>query len=83
MHELGAHARQLVRELRDEECEVVLTLDDEPVAILRPYTKEDATADQHANDAATMRAIEALRAEISSVWPAGVRVMDVIEEQRS
>ena len=75
-------ATQLIREVRECGSEFVITVDGEPVAVVRPFTREDAKEEaMQANEARWERMYQ-LRKEISAAWPKGLSAADAVSEQR-
>lgn len=82
VRELKNHATKIVRSVREEHAEYVVTVDGRPVAVLRPYTAADAAA-QRANDAEL--AIARLReivADVAGHSLPGVSGVEALREQR-
>lgn len=75
-------ATQVIREVRETGAEIVITVDGEPVAVVRPFTAEDETAEQQREDEANMDAIQESRRRIGALWPAGLSPVDAVNEQR-
>lgn len=75
-------ATQLIREVRETGSEIVITVDGEPVAVVRPFTSEDSAQERVQADKADMDAIRASRAAITALWPTGVSAADAVSEQR-
>ncbi len=75
-------ATQLIREVRETGSEIVITVDGEPVAVVRPFTEEDDELERKREDDANMEAIQESRRRIGALWPAGVSAVDAVNEQR-
>ena len=81
VRELKNRATQIVREVRENQAEYIVTVDGEPVAVLRPYEPAD-DADGEKRWAAWLKLLDAAAEEIGEGWPEDVSAVDAIREQR-
>lgn len=86
VRELREQTSEVIRRVREERAEFVVTFQGRPVAIILPLEPERAEAEMVA---AGRRAIagswehyEQLAAEIRSAWPAGLSTQDLMDEIR-
>ncbi|MCO6449927.1 MAG: type II toxin-antitoxin system Phd/YefM family antitoxin [Caldilineales bacterium] len=82
VRELKSQASQILRAIRESSVEYVVTVHNEPVAVLRPYTVEDENrlrADELTDELAD---IDALAQEIAASWKSQQSGLELIEEQR-
>lgn len=75
-------ATQVIREVRETGEEVVITVDGEPVAVVRPFSAEDEAAEHRAEDECTMAEIRESRAKLTARWNSGLSATDAVSEQR-
>jgi prevent-host-death family protein len=80
IRELKARATEIVRQVRDERAEYVITNRGKPVALIVPLSEPDAV--DPAFSARLFADIDALAAEIASRWPAGVGAAEAVREAR-
>lgn len=73
---------QLLRQVREERSEVIVTYDGEPIAVLRPFQKEDDANSRSEQLKAAMVRADLLAEKISKNWPKGVSAADSVAEQR-
>ena len=86
VRELRQQANEVIRRVREERAEYVITYQGRPVAVILPLEPERAEAEMVA---AGRRAIEGsweqyerLADEIRSAWPAGLSTQDLIDDIR-
>lgn len=82
VRELKNQASQIVRSVREEMAEYVITLHGKPVAMLRPITNEDEQALRRLELAAFLAEADRLAQEISVDWQSEKTAVELIEEQR-
>jgi prevent-host-death family protein len=82
--ELKNRATQIVRDVREHATSYVVTVDGQPVAILKPYTVDDAGAgpDRQADIEEWLRGWDELAVEIGKRWPHGLSAVNAVREQR-
>ncbi len=82
IRELKNQASRIVKEVREVGAEYVITLQGKPVAILRPFTEEDAQQMKRAEIEAELAAMQALAAEVAASWVSEKSGVGLVEEQR-
>lgn len=80
--EFKNQATQLLRHVREEKTEVIVTHDGEPVAVLRPFQDEDNAKNRGERLKSAMIRADLLAEKISQNWPEGVSAADAVAEQR-
>lgn len=80
--EFKNQATQLLRHVREERSEVIVTMDGEPVAVLRPFQEEDDAKGRSERLKAAMVRADLLAEKIAKNWPEGVSAADAVAEQR-
>ncbi len=75
-------ATQLIREVRETGSEIVITVDGEPVAVVRPFTAGDSESEDLQKDLAVLDRLEMLGEELARFWPEGLSAVDAVSEQR-
>jgi len=80
IRELKARATEIVRRVRDERAEYVITNRGEPVALIVPLAESDSV--DPAQVARLFADIDALSHEIAGHWPDGVSAVDAVREAR-
>ena len=82
IRELNSSVARVLRSVREECAEYVITVHGEPVAVIRPYTAADSerlrrkAIEEHVAD------VEALADEIGSRWTSERSGVELVEEQR-
>ncbi len=82
VRELKNQASRLVRAVREEMAEYVITVRGEPVAVLRPFTEEDARQMRQAELGQTLEEMKALARQVAEAWKSPKSGVELIEEQR-
>lgn len=82
IREFRNSATQVIREVRETGAEIVITVDGEPVAVVRPFTSVDEAAERKRANDEIWRRLNALSAEISAGWPEGLSAAEAVSEQR-
>ena len=82
VRELKNHASRVIRAVREEMAEYVVTLRGEPVAVLRPLTKEEAQRLRQAEVDETLAEIRALAQEIAAAWTSHKSGVELVADQR-
>lgn len=73
---------QLLRQVREEKSEVIVTHDGEPIAVLRPFQEDDDSKSRSEQLKAAMVRADLLAEKISKIWPKSVSAVDAVAEQR-
>lgn len=68
VRQLKNEATQIVRAVRDEHAQYVITVNGTPVATLRPYSDRDIAGLHRTQAAAEMAAIDRLASEVGEAW---------------
>lgn len=71
VRQLKNEATQIVRAVRDEHAQFVITVNGAPVATLRPYSDRDIAGLHRTQAAAELAAIDRLAEEVGSRWTEG------------
>jgi prevent-host-death family protein len=82
VRELKNQASQIVRAVREEMAEYVITLNGKPVAMLRPITEADEAALRRMETMDFLAAADRLAVEIAAEWQSDKTAVQLIEEQR-
>lgn len=82
VRELKNRTSRIVHEVREDAAEYVVTLRGEPVAVLRPFTAEEARRLRQAEAEDTLDAMRDLSEEIAATWTSPKTAVELIEEQR-
>lgn len=68
VRQLKNEATQIVRAVRDEHAQYVITVNGTPVATLRPYSDRDIAGLPRTQAAAELAAIDRLASEVGGAW---------------
>lgn len=82
VRELKNHASRVIRAVREEMAEYVVTLRGEPVAVLRPLTKEEAQQLRQAETDGALAEMRTMAQEIAAAWTSDVSGVELVAEQR-
>jgi prevent-host-death family protein len=82
VRELKNHASRVIRAVREEMAEYVVTLRGEPVAVLRPLTEEEARGLQQAEIEEKLREMRAMAQEVAAAWTSDKSGVEFVAEQR-
>ncbi|MBI1877509.1 MAG: type II toxin-antitoxin system Phd/YefM family antitoxin [Chloroflexi bacterium] len=82
VRELKNQASRIVRAIREEMAEYVITVQGEPVAVLRPYTAEDEQQLRQAEIEETLAEMKQLAQQVASAWTSPKSGVELIAEQR-
>ena len=75
-------ATRIVRAVREEQAEYVITLHGRPVAVIRPFTCEDDERLRMARIEGHLAEMSAIAAEIGGAWTSPKSGVELVEEQR-
>ncbi|MCP5096010.1 MAG: type II toxin-antitoxin system prevent-host-death family antitoxin, partial [Chloroflexi bacterium] len=81
IRELKNQASKIVRTVREESVEYIITVHGEPVAVLRPLTPEDIIKTKDAELAQELADLRELGKEISAAWVSDKSGVELVEEQ--
>jgi len=82
VRELKNQASRVLRTIREEMAEYVITLRGEPVAILRPLTEKETLRLRQDEIDASIVELKSLADEVSAAWTSQKSGVDLISEQR-
>ena len=82
VRELKNNATQIVRAVREEHAQYVVTVNGEPVAVLRPYTAADESAQSLAEVDEYLARLDELGAAVTSAWRTQQTAAEAVTEQR-
>lgn len=83
VRELKNNASKIVRAVREERAEYVVTVHGEPVAVLRPLNEEVPNAtDRQAEIDRFMAELDELSKEVSAKWNSNKTALEALEEDR-
>lgn len=82
LRELKNNASRILRSVREEMSEYVVTLRGEPVALLRPWTEEDARRLSQAELEQSLDEMKALARDVAAAWTSDKSGVELIDEQR-
>ena len=68
VRQLKNEATQIVRAVREQNAQFVITVNGQPVATLRPYSDRDIAGLHRTQAAAEIAAIDRLAAEVGRLW---------------
>ncbi len=71
VRQLKNEATQIVRAVREQNAQFVITVNGQPVATLRPYSDRDIAGLHRTQAAAEIAAIDRLAAEVGKLWESG------------
>jgi len=82
VRELKNNATRIVRAVREERAEYIVTVHGKPAAILRPITPEDEEREYQARVEAFFKEFDALAEEVGRAWKTNRTAAEAVEEQR-
>ena len=82
VRELKNHTSRVIRAVREELSEYVVTLRGEPVAVLRPLTEDETQRLRQVELEAAMDELKALADEVASAWTSDKSAVELVQEQR-
>lgn len=82
VRELKNQASRIVRAIREEMVEYVITLHGKPVAVLRPFTDEDAQKLRQAEVNEALGEMKTLAQQVAEAWTSPKSGVELVEEQR-
>ena len=82
VRELKNRATQIIRAVREEQAEYLVTVDGEPVAVLRPLEEADLHSEQVAAYRAALARLDAIAQEIGAHWQSEKGAVDLLMEMR-
>lgn len=82
VRELKNQASRVVRAVREEMAEYVVTLRGEPVAVLRPLTEDEMQRLRRANSDGALLEMKELASEVTASWASDRSGVELVSEQR-
>lgn len=82
VRELKNQASRIVRAIREEMAEYIITVQGKPVAILRPYTDEDEQQLRQAEVEDNLAEMKHLAQQVAAAWTSPKSGVELIDEQR-
>lgn len=82
IRELKNQASKIVREVRREKTEYVVTHQGQPVAVLSPYTEREAEKEKRLEREASLKAMKDLAADVARSWTSPKGAVELLTEQR-
>ena len=82
VRELKNQASRVIRQVSEEMVEYVVTLRGEPVALLRPLTKEEAQRLRQAEVDEGLAEMKALAQKVADAWISDKSGVQLVAEQR-
>ncbi len=82
VRELKNQASRIVRTVREEMAEYVITLQGKPVAVLRPFTDQDAQKLRQAEIDEALAEMKTLAQQVGEAWKSPKSGVELIEEGR-
>ena len=82
VRELKNQASRVIRAIRDEMAEYVVTVRGEPVAVLRPLTAQETERLRQAEIDKTLAEMKSLAREIAAAWSSEKTGVELITDQR-
>jgi prevent-host-death family protein len=82
VRELKNQTSRIVRAVREEMAEYVITVQGKPVAVLRPFTDEDAQQLRQADINEVLAEMKTLAQQVAKAWTSPKSGVELVEEQR-
>jgi prevent-host-death family protein len=82
VRELKNNASKIVRAVREEGAEYVVTVHGEPVALLRPLAEEQPRKYDEAEVKRLMTELNDMADRVSQAWKSPLSAVEAVEEQR-
>lgn len=82
IRELKNRASQVLRSVREDMAEYVVTLRGEPVALLRPLTRSESDRIRQERIETEIAKLKSLSKKIAAGWKAEKSAVELVEEQR-
>jgi prevent-host-death family protein len=82
VRELKNHTSRLLRAVREDMAEYVVTLRGEPVAVLRPLTEEESQRLRQVEIDQSLAEMRALAREVAAAWTSEKSGVELVAEQR-
>ena len=82
VRELKNQTSRVIRAVREEMAEYVITVRDEPVAVLRPLTEEDLQQLRRAETEDALAEMKTLAQQVADAWTSPKSGLELVSEQR-
>ena len=82
VRELKNQASRIVRSVREQMAEYVITVRDEPVAVLRPLTEGDIQQLRQAEVEGALMEMKTLAQQVAAAWESPRSGVELVSEQR-
>ena len=82
VRELKNQATRILRSVREEMAEYVITLHGEPIAVLRPLTEQEINELHRAEVDESLVDMKALAEQIAAAWTSPKSGVELVSEQR-
>jgi prevent-host-death family protein len=82
VRELKNQASRIVRSVREEMTEYIITVQGEPVAVLRPFTDKDEQQLRQAKIEETLAEMKSLAQQVAAAWTSPKSGVELVAEQR-
>ncbi len=82
VRELANRTSRIVRAVREERVEYVITVRGEPVAMLRPLTDEDVQHLRQSEREQALAEMKALAQQVAAAWESPKSGVELVNEQR-
>jgi prevent-host-death family protein len=82
VRELKSQASRILRSVREERAEYVVTYQGQPIAVLRPFSAEDEKILQQIAIEDELAAIDRLAEQITNAWISEKSATELLEEIR-
>ena len=82
VRELKNQASRIVRSVREEMTEYIITVQGEPVAVLRPFTDKDEQQLRQAKIEETLAEMKSLAQQVAAAWKSPKSGIELVAEQR-
>ena len=82
VRQLKKETSRVIRAVREEMAEYVVTLRGEPVAVLRPLTEEEAQRLRRIEIDDTLAGMKSLACEVAAAWTSDRSGVELVDEQR-
>lgn len=82
VRELKNKTSRVLREVREEMAEYIVTLRGEPVAILRPLTEDEEQRLREQESKKSMSEMKSLAEEVAAAWKSSKSGAELVSEQR-
>jgi prevent-host-death family protein len=82
IRELKNQTSRVLRAVREEMAQYVVTLHGEPIAVLRPLTEEEIESLRQEETQETLTLMKSLAQKVGAAWQSPMSGIEIIAEQR-